>query len=331
MWAAACGDLLLPAPPENRVVQDFEAAWRFIDSVYPMFPEKGIDWDSVHAWYLPRAEAALGDGGHQILHDLVETLRDGHAYYQTAGGGVVFPFVAHRFRRDQATFSPYLVRRYASGPLALAGNRAMEYGTFPENLGYLRLATFDPASMLDDLPAALGALSHTDALLLDLRNNTGGKLTNVAGVVSWFIEAPLRWPDGFSQREVLEDVEPPIQPVSPHLRYSRPVAVLINGASRSAGDLMAELMRQLPQVTLVGDTTMGIACQDYADLEGDLRLPSGMSIHIPTGCMRRYDGVPVEWFGVPADIRVTQTEEDLRRGRDLQLERAVALLKGGES
>jgi len=89
--ASGCGGLFVTESAENQGIEDFEEAWAFIDSVYPMFPEKGIDWDSVYARYRPLAEAARGDDWHQLLRDLVDTLRDGHAYYQTAGGGVVFP------------------------------------------------------------------------------------------------------------------------------------------------------------------------------------------------------------------------------------------------
>ncbi|MGD8276899.1 MAG: S41 family peptidase [Gemmatimonadota bacterium] len=325
--ASGCTDLLVPASPEDHNIEDFEAAWTFIDSLYPMFTEKGIDWDSVYAWYRPRAETAHGDEGHQILHDLVATLRDGHAYYQTVGGGVVFPFVSPRLRRDRPTFSPYVVRRYVRGELKLAANRKLEYGFLEGNLGYLRLPTFDPGYLLDDFAAVMRDLSDTEALVIDVRNNVGGKLKNVAGVVRWFVDSTMRWSDGFSQREILKDIEPPIEPADPAPGYGGPVVVLINGGARSAGDIFPELMRQLPRVTLVGDTTAGMACQDASDLEGDLRLPGGNSIHIPTECLRRYDAVPIERFGVPADLRVTQTEDDVRAGRDPQLERAIALLR----
>ena len=85
--AGGCGDLLVPGSPRNLNVEDFEAAWSFIDSIYPMFDEKGIDWDSVYTVFRPRADVSRGDEGQQILHDLVESIRDGHAYYQTKGGG----------------------------------------------------------------------------------------------------------------------------------------------------------------------------------------------------------------------------------------------------
>jgi len=42
---------------------------------------------------------------------------------------------------------------------------------------------------------------------------------------------------------------------------------------------------------------------------------------------RRYDGQPWEWLGIPPDIRIEQTEEDIINGRDKQLEFAINMLK----
>ena len=50
-------------------------------------------------------------------------------------------------------------------------------------------------------------------------------------------------------------------------------------------------------------------------------------INIPTGYGLRYDGQQIEWLGVPPDIRVEQTEDDIINGRDKQLEYAIDLLK----
>jgi tricorn protease len=121
-------------------------------------------------------------------------------------------------------------------------------------------------------------------------------------------------------------VDPSTQPFVAHPPYRKPVVVLVNGAAISAGDIFTETMGRLPNVTLVGDTTGGTACQDSDEVNGDLRLPSGGLIHLPTRCALRYDGVPLELYGVPPDVRVTQTEADVRAGGDPQLERAIALL-----
>lgn len=56
-------------------------------------------------------------------------------------------------------------------------------------------------------------------------------------------------------------------------------------------------------------------------------LPSNKRIKIPTSYLRRFNGQLIEWNGVPPDIVVPQTGEDIRRGQDKQLERAIAMLK----
>jgi C-terminal processing protease CtpA/Prc len=86
-------------------------------------------------------------------------------------------------------------------------------------------------------------------------------------------------------------------------------------------------MKQLPNVTVVGDTTAGAGCNDREGFRGNRRLPSGKLIHIPTWCITRYDGVPWEVVGIAPDIRVVQTAEDVRQGFDRQLEFALDLLR----
>ena len=151
--------------------------------------------------------------------------------------------------------------------------------------------------------------------------------THIGAVVSRFIDSTLAWPLAFEQDGVRVEPWPPIELDEAHYTYARPVVVLINGASLSGGELFPEVMKQLPNVTVVGDTTAGAGCNDRADYPGDRRLPSGKPIHTPTWCICRYDGVPWELVGIAPDVRIDQTEEHIRQGRDLQLESAVELLR----
>ena len=82
------------------------------------------------------------------------------------------------------------------------------------------------------------------------------------------------------------------------------------------------MMRRLPNVTLVGDTTGGGGgAPEY------FPLPSGRQIRVSTKNLCRYDGSPVEWNGIPPDVVVMQTKSDLKGGHDLQFERACAFLR----
>ena len=101
--------------------------------------------------------------------------------------------------------------------------------------------------------------------------------------------------------------------------------VLINGSTFSAGEFTTEILKQLPQVTTVGDTTGG-GSVGGGD-ESLYYLPSGKSIEIGFIDIRRYDGLPWEWLGIAPDIRVEQTETDILAGRDKQLDYAIEMLK----
>jgi C-terminal processing protease CtpA/Prc len=110
--------------------------------------------------------------------------------------------------------------------------------------------------------------------------------------------------------------------------YTKPVVLWINGDSMSGAELFPGLMKQLSNVTVVGDTTLGGGCNDVADdIQGDDWLPSGKYIHIGTTYVLRYYSEPIEWNGVLPDIRVPQTKDDIDQGRDKQLEYAIGLLR----
>jgi hypothetical protein len=330
-WALlpGCEGMIVEEADAGENLADFEAAWAWVDSLYPVFEEKGIDWDAARSDFLPLAEAARGDEIAQILSDLLGILRDSHLYFQTQGGGVVFPHLSERLLRDRLIFDPHLVRKYFPGELLLSDDETFEYEVLEGNLGYIRIASFDPGRMLDGLPAAMEHVRGTDGLILDVRNNNGGESENVDGVVARFIDAPLPWMDAFEKDGVPFEPWSPITPDDRYYRYAEPVVVLINGASLSAGEIFAEVMKQLPSVTVVGEVTAGAACNDWRETPGDFRLPSGRLIHIPTACLKRYDGALLEWNGVAPDVRVPLTPGDVEQGTDLQLETAIDLLGGG--
>ncbi len=322
-----CEGLIVSPADSNQNVADFEVAWAWVDSVYPVFDVKQVQWGRVYDEYLPQAEQALGDEIFQVLHDMLSLLRDPHLYYKTKGGARFFPHVSPRLLKDHGTFSPQLLRSYFDGELRLAGKDGVEYGILDGNIGYIRITHFNEDNMMDDFPSVMAFVRETEGLIIDVRNNTGGDHDKVEAVVSMFIESPMAWPLAFKADGILIEPWPDIQPSGLQSRYVNSVVVLINGASLSSGELFPEVMKQLPTVTLVGDTTAGASCSDREGFRGDRQLPSGKMIHIPTWCITRYDSVPWELIGIAPDIRVSQTEADVARGEDKQLEYAIEMLR----
>ncbi len=326
LCGTACADMLVRPADGNRNLEDFEAAWQVVDSVYPYLAFKGIDWDSIHVAYRARAERARGDEIRQVLLDLLGELRDGHAYYQSNGGGYeVYPYLPGRQQRDRYAYSPFVVRRYCDGELQLSANGKIEYGMLPDGIGYALLGDFHKDYVSSAFPAVLEYLRDTRGLILDVRHRKGGSYDQVEAAVSRFLTAPLEKPEMYLLGSRIDLA--PFTPPGPSA-YTNPVVVLINGSTFSAGELFTEVMKQLPNVTVVGDTTGGGSVGSDDRLAPGLhRLPSGKRIYVGTLDLRRYDGLPWEWLGVPPDIRIAQTQADVAAGRDFQLEAAIALLR----
>jgi len=324
---AACESILVTESGGNHNVADFEAAWAWVDSVYPAFDIKRIDWASVYSEYRPRAETAQGDEFYQLLNDMLKLLADPHLYYSTPGGARFYPYTSPRLLNDRHLFSSKVVRTYFQSELHITGKDGVEYGILDGQIGYIHITHFNEDGMMDDFHEVMQFLRTTDGLIIDVRSNTGGDHDKVQVVVGMFIDSAMAWPLAVEQDGVPFEPWPDIQPVPGIPRYTNRVVVLINGASLSSGELFPEVMGQLPNVTLVGDTTAGAGCNDREESRGGLILPSGKQIHIPTGCLLRYDGIPWESIGIAPDIVVEQPLSDFSRGVDRQLEFAIEMMR----
>ena len=319
--ASGCSELLVSGPDENQNLADFEAVWSITNSEYPFFQFKGIDWDAVHSSYRPLAEQAKGDEIVQVLFDMLSELKDAHVRLSTKGGFDTFiiPYDSPRSRRDRLAFNPSIVRNYFAGELDLTASRNIEYGIAGGNIGYIRLSTFESGNWIFEFDEVLARLAATRALIVDVRNNDGGSFQSTDFVIGRFLTAPISSLPTYGHAQLQPSYL--IRPRGP-FAYSDSIVVLANGGSASASDGFVEIMKQIPSVTVVGDTTAGAG--------GDTQrfsLPSGRQIRLSVKDICRYDGNPIEWNGVAPDVRVRQIEADTQEGRDRQLEYALQLLR----
>ena len=307
----SCKNLVVTEPESNLNVEDFEAAWNRINDVYPYLEFKKINWDSIYTVYHLRAENAKGDEFFLVLRDLLAELKDGHVYYRTKGGGKVYPYYPQRHFKDRHAYSPFVVRKYFDKELKLTESNCVEYEILPGNIGYVFLSDFHKDYLQNEFPDVLEYLKNTKGLILDIRQKRGGEYKNIEAVVTRFLTEPLVRNDSytFGSKWNLQ----PFQPSGP-FQYVKPVVVLINGSTFSAGEFTTEILKQLPHVTAVGDTTGGGSVG--GGNESMYFLPSGKSIEIGFIDFRRYDGLPWEWLGISPDVRVEQTEADILAGRD---------------
>jgi len=331
----ACSD---PSGVAIDGVADFEFAWAAVDSVYPFFEFKGIDWAGVYATHRPRAEHAAGGEVFVVLVEMLGELQDGHARLSPPTGtriplqegwfgssdGPIWPYIGPRSWRDMDVWRADLLLNYLDpDSIRVDEDSLIGYAIREDGIGYIRIAEFMPHEITRDLDTALDHLRNTRALIVDVRHNSGGNHDTIREFVGRFLTEPLAAIEVYVLGELYP--WPPVQPRGP-FQYTNPVVLLINGRSFSGAEAFAEMMKQVANVTAVGDTTGGGSGAADDSAPGIFLLPSGTEIRIPTGEARRYDGLPWEWLGIPPDIRVEQTETDRANGRDKQLEYAIEFL-----
>ncbi len=123
-------------------LEDFESAWSHIDSIYPLFDFKNIDWDSIHTIYGERIEQSSDNDFFAIVMDVVGELKDGHANVYTESGAKFRPYTPPRLLRDEEAFDLNVVRTYFSLPLLTTGNGTIHYEFVSDSIAYVYMSTF---------------------------------------------------------------------------------------------------------------------------------------------------------------------------------------------
>lgn len=316
-----CSYIFEPDGEEVPPVKIFEDTWQVANNHYPFFAFKNIDWDGLHEMYYAKVQRVQGDEILVLIHDLLGELKDGHVWFYTHGGKRIRPFILPRILKDRKAFSLLVVQRYFKEPLSFAGYKRFYYGILSGNVGYIYISTFerDDTKWYLDFKDIIAKLSNTRGIILDVRQNSGGSDVVTRYIISFFLNQPVESPVWLNARG---DTLPRYW-INPRedIRYLKPAVVIQNGVCFSAAEEFINVIKELPQVTTVGDTTAG-----GGGAPEDFIIPGGFTIHISTRAQLGYHGEQIEWNGIPPDILIRQTEQNVEAGVDLQLEFAIQLL-----
>jgi carboxyl-terminal processing protease len=165
---------------------------------------------------------------------------------------------------------------------------------------------------------AMESFMDADGLVIDLRGNTGG----LGGMCLWMAGWLVGQKELSLGTVVMRDNELRLAVIPRATTYQGPVAVLIDGVSASAAEVLSSGLGGLGRARLFGTRTAGASLP--AELE---RLPNGDVLMFPTSRHLTPDGEPVEGQGVTPDVEVPLTREALLEGRDPALEAALSWIR----
>lgn len=183
----------------------------------------------------------------------------------------------------------------------------------PGGLAYLKLYGYPVGAAAEIREALRGLLDHHPrALLVDLRENSGGLVREFLATMSLFLPA-----GSVVLTEIQRDGVPrPKATVGlPLVPRTLPLVALIDLGTASNGELTAASLKEIRGVPLIGERTAGEL--EYSTLEV---LPDGSGVRIAYARVLTSRSVEIEGRGYPPDIEVPPDPTTIR---DVQLEWAV--------
>jgi carboxyl-terminal processing protease len=187
------------------------------------------------------------------------------------------------------------------------------------DVGYVKIARFTERTP-KELEEAIADLQDQGMarLLLDLRDNGGGLLTEATQVASQFLDGGVIL---YEHRRNIKEKPYPVQ--EDGVAREIPLVVLVNGGTASASEIVAGALQDRERGVLVGERTFG---KGSVQLIYD--LSDGSSLHVTSAQWFTPNRHQIDGQGLVPDIEVPLTDEDRAQARDPQLERAIAYLTG---
>ncbi|MDE6338196.1 MAG: S41 family peptidase [Muribaculaceae bacterium] len=312
---------------EDDPLGNFDALATIVKERYCFFQEKDIDWDDLCTRYrslvTPQTkQLAL----FEICSQLLDELQDGHvnltsrfntSYYRNWWSDYPQDFNLRTLQQYYLDFD-YM---QTSG---------ISYKMLTEEIGYMYYPSFSAGISELSLDYILAILHDSKGLIIDIRDNGGGLLTNINRLVGRFIAEKtiggyIRHktgpaPDAFSEPYPIE-----YEAADPAIRVKyldKPIIVLTNRSCFSAANDFVAVMKELPNVTIVGARTGGGGGLPFSS-----ELPNGWGIRF-SACPINDSKDRTTEFGIDPSpgCEVHCTDEELAAGHDAILEFAVQLL-----
>lgn len=303
---------------------NFQALWKAVDEHYCFFDYKkeqlGLDWSEVYSRYSKQVDDGMTEAQlFEVLGNMLGELKDGHV-------NMYAPFDQARnwsWKEDYpSNFSDTLQRRYLGTDYKIASG--LKYRKLDDNLGYIYCGSFQYSFGDGNLDEIFLELATCNALILDVRDNSGGMLTSAEKLAARFMQEEtlvgyMQHKTGTGHNDFSSMEEQRLKPSS-GIRWHKKVAVLTNRSVFSAANEFVKYMKCCPDAVVVGDKTGGGAGLPFSS-----ELPNGWAIRFSACPMYDREGAVTE-HGIEPDYNVSITDEDFSRGEDTIIEYARKVL-----
>ena len=211
----------------------------------------------------------------------------------------------------------------AAGYYTAAG---LKYKIFDNNIGYIRYESFSAGVGNGNLDEVLLYLSPCNGLIIDVRDNGGGNLTNSTRIAARFTNQKTL--TGYIQHKTgpghndFSQMEPIYLEPSNSIRWQKKVVILTNRRCYSATNDFVNAMRSIEDTEII---QLGARTGGGSGLPFSSELPNGWSIRFSASPHFDKNKQPLE-EGIAPDVAINMSKEDQLENKDTLIEKAFEIL-----
>lgn len=302
---------------ENDVYGNFEALWQTLDQKYCYFELKEINWDSIHSDYYNRLNPSMSSKSFfYLMKDMLANLKDGHVNLSSPFDVASYKDWYFGYPRN---FYYDVIEDYYLGENVKTSS-GLKYQILNDNIGYVYYSSFSNPLGEGNLNEVIKEFITCDGIIIDVRDNGGGELTNSDKLTSAFVTEKTHV--GYIQHKTGPSHNDFSKPYSTYIKpykgvsFLKKVAILTNRRCYSSTNDFVNAMTYIPTVKIFGDKTGG-----GAGLPMSSELPNGWGVRYSASPMLNADKQHIE-LGIEPDVYVSMTEEDRAKGIDPIIEAA---------
>ena len=306
---------------DNNPEGNFDALWHILDRNYCFFEYKEVDWDEVYNEYSSRLTSDISsDGLFMLMGDMLAELKDGHVNL-TASHDITRYW---EWRDDYpSNFDSKIQSEYLGNNYGIVSG--LRYKILEDNIGYIYCGSFATDLSAGGISQVLSRMAICNGIIIDVRNNGGGNLTNVEKLAGRFFNEKtligyISHKTGPGHNDFSQMYPKYIESYD-GIRFQKPIVVITNRGCYSATNEFVSIMKQAPNATVIGDKTGGGSGLPFSS-----ELPNGWSVRFSASPMFNADKEHIE-FGVEPDISVDMKQSDVEKKKDTIIETARELLK----
>lgn len=258
--------------------------------------------------------------------DFIIGIKDEGKKIETGTIGIALPEAVKMIRGKAGTkVTLILTRDEVKAPLSVEVERKMldvpsvilSYGGKDNTVAHLRILKFggETAVQWNKKVDEIVKNKNTKGIVLDLRNNPGGYLEGAVDIYGEFVKA--------GSVGVIEERSDGNKKEYKTERIGRlmtmPLAVLVNGGSASASEILAGALADANRAKLIGEKTFG-----KGSIQEPIQINGGSGLHITVAKWLTPGGTWVNEKGLEPDIEIS---DDEKTTEDEQLQEAINVLE----